>query len=362
VIIFLGAGASNTFGIPTTKGFISLFETEVGENELYKDVKAGIVKDLLDLESLMSVIDDLSKPEAELLRFMSPYTSRFLMKKLEETGNRYYEKAGINEKAKELLHLLKKIIRRECFAAVRDRRPLIVDTYDAFFDGAEKLVSSRTLLGHTQRYYPSKISIFTTNYDTCVETYFNANGIDFAQGIEQRWGYNIFNVDAYKESIVEVAKLHGSVDLFKKGEDIRQFQVSAADYEATITYLGEDLGEEFMVWPIESSGARHATQSPYLDLYSLFRSRLVRELSYDKPVLLLVGSSFRDLTITSIMNEALRLQKKGPRPNVILIDREAKKRKEKIREDNFATLADLVTPIEGEFGAADVFQQLATMS
>lgn len=361
MIVFLGAGASRAFEIPTTKEFISLFEKEVGESELYNDVKASIAEDFLDLESLMTVLDDLSKPENELLKVISPYTSQFLLRKQEQNGVLYYRKAGIRDVAKQLLQQLRKIIRRECLIAVRDRKPLIIETYDAFFDSADKLVGSHTQSRDASRTYPSNLRIFMTNYDTCVETYLNAKRADFANGVELRWGYNVFNIDAFKGMPIEVVKLHGSIDLFKKGEDIRQFQTFGIDVENEITYLGEDYGEEFMVYPIESSGARHVTQSPYLDLYNLLRDRLSRENSEKDSTWLLVGSSFRDLTIASIMNEVLRVKKTGERPLVILIDSQAASVVQKLRDDGFNALADHVSPISGKFGKANVFEQLVAM-
>jgi len=361
MIILLGAGASRVFEIPTTKEFISLFEREIGESELYNDIKSGINEELLDLESLMTVLDDLSKPEDELLKVISPYTSRFVLQKQQEEGFLYYQKAGVHDAARQLLQRLKKVIRRECLIAVKDRKASIIDTYDAFFDSANKLVGSHIQSQDASRSYPSGLKIFTTNYDTCVEAYLNTKHADFVNGIELRWGYNVFNIDAVKGKDIEVVKLHGSIDLFKKGEDIRQFQTFGINIEGEITYLGEDYGEEFMVYPIESSGARHVIQSPYLDLYNLLRDRLTRENIQGDSTWLIVGSSFRDLTIASIMNDVLRLKRTSKHPLIIFIDPQAGAVIEKLRDDGLTTLADVISPIEGKFGAVAVFEQLGTI-
>lgn len=363
MIIFLGAGASRAFGIPTTKEFISLFDSEVGKNQLYEDVKTVLTGDLLDLESLMTILDDLSKAEPELMRNISPHTSRFLIENLQRNSLVYYKKPDVPENANELMKRLKKIIRRECIMAVRDKRASIIQTYDAFFDSVDRLADSHYSRGEPTRLYPAGLSIFTTNYDTCIETYFSAKHVDFNNGIEHgKWGYNIFNVETYKETLIEIFKLHGSIDLFRKGEDIRQFQSFSADFEPQVTYLGEDYGDEFMVWPIESNGARHAIQSPHFDLYILLRDRLREDIRKNqKSTWVLAGSSFRDLVIVSIMNEALRLIRKTPYPKVILVDLKATLLKEKIEREGFTTLADLIEPIEGQFGASDVFDKLALM-
>ena len=361
MIIFLGAGASRAFEVPTTKEFIGLVEKEIGENELYKDVKASIKEDLFDLESLMSVLDDLSRPEETLLEVMSPYTSRFLLQKQQEKEGLYYQKAGVQDAAKELLHRLRKIIRRECLIAVRDRKPLIIETYDAFFDNAGKLVSSSHQSPDSRRSFPSDLRIFTTNYDTCVETYLNAKHADFTCGVELRWGYLVLNVNAFSGKSIELVKLHGSIDLFRKNDDIRQFQTFGIDVENEITYLGEDYGEEFMVYPVEPSSLRHVIQSPYSDLYNLLRDRLTRENSRPDATWLLVGSSFRDLAIATIMNEVLRLRKTGESPLVICIDSQAGVIVQRLRSNGFAALADAISPMVEEFGKPDVFGQVGTM-
>jgi hypothetical protein len=61
------------------------------------------------------------------------------------------------------------------------------------------------------------------------------------------------------------------------------------------------------------------------------------------------------------MNEVLKLRRARQQSKIIFIDPKVKLIVERIKADGFPTLADLVTPIEGEFGAADVFDQLAKL-
>jgi len=60
MLLFLGAGASSPFGIPTMSGFIKLFDKEVGDSPLYQAIKVAFEKEC-DLEVLMTVVEDLSK-------------------------------------------------------------------------------------------------------------------------------------------------------------------------------------------------------------------------------------------------------------------------------------------------------------
>lgn len=71
-LLFLGSGASAPFGIPTTKGLVNSFEkqrreeSDVNSKErysLYQQIKMSLkaIYGYVDLESIFSVIEDLSK-------------------------------------------------------------------------------------------------------------------------------------------------------------------------------------------------------------------------------------------------------------------------------------------------------------
>ena len=364
MILFLGAGASRTFSIPTTKEFIEVFEQEIGSSDLYKEIKGGIGEEVLDLESLMTILDDLSRPKDELLEVISPFTARFILEGQAELGISYCEKTGLQDEAKRILNIIRKTIRKECILATADqkRRDLIANTYNALFYQVREIVDSVAQKGKGKLVYPQPLSVFTTNYDTCIETYFSNMGVDFERGIEHgKLGYNILNCKMYyrNKDNVEIFKLHGSIDLYKSGEYIRHFTTFDESYEPQKTYLGDEIGEEFLVYPIESSGARHIYQNPYLDMYSLFRTKLVDELNLSRRLWLIIGSSFRDITITSILNDVLMLYEPDQRLKVVLVDPIATQIKSRLYEYGFKTLATRIVPIDSKFEAGESLKKLS---
>jgi hypothetical protein len=66
MLLFLCAGASSPFGVPTMSGFLKLFDEEFGDSELYKETKMVFGNDC-DLEVLMTVFEDLSKSPRALI-------------------------------------------------------------------------------------------------------------------------------------------------------------------------------------------------------------------------------------------------------------------------------------------------------
>lgn len=348
MIIFLGAGASRPFGIPTMPEFIDIFDKEIGGNNLYNEIKSTFDRESFDLEVLMTILDDLSKDQQELRRTISPQTTDFLLRRPHEKALYYISDGTVKTTAKEVLSTLKGIIRRECFATVQNKVDLILEVYDKLFDTFHT-TSPRSMSfypsGDRKRHYPADLRIFTTNYDTCVETYLNRRQIDFTQGIVLRYGYNVFDVDSFNDGSARIGvfKLHGSVDLFRKNGQIRQ--LPAYSSEESVTYLGEEFGKELMRWPLEFGGYQHIMESPFLDLFRLFRDRIRGDKQW-----LLIGSSFRDITICSIMNDVLRLKRRGEYPKIVFVNPNANRIIGRLKEWGMLPLAELIEKVETKFG------------
>lgn len=201
---------------------------------------------------------------------------------------------------------------------------------------------------------PTDLRIFTTNYDQCIETYFKQKEIDFSNGVTPRFGDSIFDVDSYdlnveKNKNCKIYKLHGSVDLFQKEDKIRRLEVPRTEDP----FLIKEYGEESMRWPIEFGGYRHIIESPYLDLFRRFR-----DLAKEKNWWIVVGFSFRDRTICSILNDVLRLKPKRERPNVLLLNRNPQPVIKRLKDWNYQALVDTIFPVEVEFGGKDLFTKL----
>lgn len=355
MLLFLGAGASMPFGVPTMLDFVNLFDKEVGSSPLYKDLKVAFGENC-DLETLMTVIEDLSKSPQEFFRAISPQTAFFLLQKERKDADRYINEDSSRKESGELLTKIKTIIRRECSKAVSNDSK-ILEVYNDFFTflaEERKGMTPSSSWGSTQVgpstqgfILPTDLRIFTTNYDQCIETYFNRKEVDFCRGIISRYGDSVFDVDSYESLSAQnmpckIYKLHGSVDLFQKGDKIRRFEVPRTEDP----FLVKEYGEESMRWPIEFGGYRHIIESPYVDLF-----RRLRDTAKEKKWWIVVGFSFRDRTICSILNDVLRLKPKRERPNVLLLNRHTQPVIERLKDWNYQALVDTIYPIEVEFGS-----------
>ena len=351
MLLFLGAGASKPFGIPAMFDFVRIFDEEFKDNELYNKTKETFSEKEFDLEVLMTILEDLSKTKEEFFRVVSPQTTQFLFKIDRKEAEHYVNESVIKENAKKLLTRMKSIIRRECVKAIKEKETRIMEVYDEFFQTLSQ-IQPRLLergweesnIARTDMNLPSNLQVFTTNYDTCLETYLNRKQIEYTRGIVYRYGENFFDVSSYNEiaNKIGIFKLHGSIDLFQKKDQIRQLPILNED----ITYLGNDIGEESIRWPIEFGGYRHVIESPYLDLF-----RLLRDKIKDEHWWIIIGSSLRDRTICSILNDVLRLKEKRERPTILLINRNPEPVVQRLRDWEFLSFADSASNVKVEFGS-----------
>ncbi|UCH02609.1 MAG: SIR2 family protein [Candidatus Bathyarchaeota archaeon] len=351
MLLFVGAGASNPFEIPTMSEFVNILSQKFCLIPLYKDIMESFENTTWDLEVLMTVLDDLSKSKQDFFNSISPQTAYFLYNKERKEANQYVNNERFKEKAKDLLTEIKKIIRQICVDAVRKNETKIINAYDIFFKALYEVWNlqepkpwgnfSET---NMEMNFPSNLRFFTTNYDTCIEIYLNRKQLDFSRGIVNRFGDNVFDVNSYNDGAnkIGVYKLHGSIDLFQKGDQIRQSLPIVSD----ITDVKEEFGEESLRWPIEFGGYRHIIESPYLDLFRLLRDR-AREDQY----WIIIGSSLRDRTICSILNDVLRLRVIRERPKVVLLDIEPNQIVNRLRDWGYDSLADTIMPIKTSFGS-----------
>lgn len=355
MLLFLGAGASINFGIPDTKGFIAIFEEDdsICSSAIYKKIKENIANESFDTEILMTILDDLSKPQEELLDSISPHTSKLLLQPGIE--KEYFLTNGdIQVECHDILRKIKKLIRVRCLEKVREQRENIMKSYDLFFNSLQGLTSALQSQDSYGTIY-SKMDIFTTNYDTCIETYFNIRKVETLKGVELKYGEEILNSSIFFENRhnIGLVKLHGSVDLFTKDKKIRcLIGAGASDVDST-TSMGEDYGEEFMIYPVESSGAVDEMQSPLIELLHYFKQRLNENLTW-----IIIGSTFRDMAVASIMNEVIMQKNEKHYPIVLHINPEATRINEYILKKGYGYLAKMIKPMDTEFINDDLVEKL----
>lgn len=306
MLIFIGAGVSKIFEIPDMRGFIEIFDNDpqITQFDIYEDIKRTFGNDI-DLEILMTILDDLSKDRKDFLKSISPQTTQFILRNI-NTKNYIYDDEVI-DKSKFILGNIKNILRNECRKAEFEYQDKILDVYDRFLETICRYVSNHYTSGDKKISYPNNLKFVTTNYDRCIETFLRKRQIQFVQGLVNKFGHLTLDVSSFNDGSNRVGlfKLHGSIDLFTIDGMIRR-----KIYE-------EESGLELVYYPVEFSGYQHIIESPYLELFYLFRERLNQEDTW-----IIIGSSLRDRTICSIMNDVIRLKTEGEYPKIIFVNPE----------------------------------------
>lgn len=343
MILFLGAGVSKLFDIPDTRGFIDIFDkdSEISQNYIYKRIKKSF-SDYFDLEILMTILEDLKNDRDRLLSSISPQTTDFIFNNIDEIEY-YLNDEILKMESKELINRVKHIIRTECFKAESESKDKILDIYDRFFMTLSKVGQSYSS-GDNKITYPSDTKICTTNYDRCIETYLSERQIEYTQGLLHKYGLTYFDISSYNDNNIRVGlfKLHGTIDLFNIDGMIRQRK------------FGEESGEEIVYYPIEFSGYQKIIESPYLEIFYLFRERINRDNNW-----IIIGSSLRDRTICSIMNDVIRLKPIAQRPKVICINPN-NSIMDRLKNWGFINLEERIRQnfIENYFGSDDINQEI----
>ena len=338
MIIFIGAGVSKLFGIPDMQGFIDLFEKDpsISETELYQNIKKTSTP-TFDLENLMTILDDLSRKEDDLLSRISPQTTNFLFKNIEFIDH-YIKTEKVKTEAKILLEKIKKNIMDKCHTAEIDNEDKILDIYDRFFKKMNMLGDphdSYAESGDGQLFYPENLKLVTTNYDRCIEKYLEKRQVAVSDDLYRKSTRTLFDISSFNDGnhIVGLFKLHGSIDLFNIDGIIRH-----RDHYET-------KGEEVIYYPAEFSGYQNIIESPYLELFYLFRDRLNNQRLW-----IIIGSSLRDRTICSIMNDFIRLKNDVERPKILLVNPDTNTLSRLI-DWGFSPLALRILPIYDPFGS-----------
>lgn len=349
MIIFLGAGISKLFGIPDMKGFFEIFDREpqITQFKIYQEIKNSFADDV-DLEVLMTILEDLSKERSAILKNISPQTTDFLFKNIKH-GEHYLDDKEVKIQSTALKENVKKIIEIECLKAENKNQDKIMDVYDRFLQTLANLnlpiTSRKNQSGDGKVLYPSDLRIFTTNYDRCLETYLSNREIKFTQGLDHRFRDVVFDVSKFddSESKVGLFKLHGSIELFNINGMLRLKR-----------YGEESEGEAVVYYPIEFSGYQHVIESPYLELFYLFRDRLNKDNTW-----IIVGSSLRDRTICSIMNDVIRLKPEGQQPTIIFVNPDETV-VDRLKNWGFLHLSEKISLVKEYFGSDETNKAISS--
>ncbi len=351
MILFLGAGASKPFGIPTMVDMSNEFENKADGlkedvKELYWDIKAAL--NLKDLEDILTVLNTLSEKQNPLVSYLSmfllepPDLAELLINraipslsqlartfidtigrdKIEDAISPYIKRPAGPKLSGGLKLEITKFIRRSCIIRKEEELKLV---YNKLFD---------ILRQHSTHSF----NIFTTNYDLVIDKYIENLGVSYYGGFKN----GVWHPEGYTENVIfKIFKLHGSIDQCLEDDRIIKRDNIPLDLPAE-TVSGAML-KELMIYPMRE---KKIWNDPFFELFIHFK----KCLELPEEFCVVIGYSFEDEHIRNIFFDAV---KRNPEIRIFMLDPQA----EQIRND-LEPIKGNIEPIEGEFGEESVFEDL----
>jgi hypothetical protein len=310
ILIFLGAGASRPFGIPTMKEMVVRFEEKLyqdnlvseEERELYQAIRKNVTDQsgVADLETVFSVIEGLTKgpPKSELSHYARYCYYGVLMKEMNDLEPKLVHELKSNSAfAGSLKNRFERFILEECRLR-GDQRGHLIQVYGELFKQLSERAGFRGIGGTGIQY--GDVSICTTNYDLCVELFCRMAGISLANGFEEdkiqhgrlpKW-------ETLDGSGPRLIKLHGSIS-WRVRDDGQLIEHEAVGDE---TLSGEKLVGRAVLYPIDQKAVY---RDPYFQLYYRFKRDLQAINRW-----VVIGYSFNDDVIAQTFSEAATSSKR----------------------------------------------------
>ena len=294
VLLFLGAGASVQFGMPTTKEFKNkLFATpelkdqgtvekilkiqEFKDHEIMKELLN--VPDYKDIEHVLrgiKDIEDIGKCGKKFLNFL-------------KTSDKQHLRLDFDRMLKEL-DLCKKIINKyvyEFYSFDKNEIEKIKTHYDSLLESI----------------FDGKINIVTTNYDQIIEEYVrHTKGKTPCDGFkhDESINKNVFRQDNFDENqndvdTINIYKLHGSLNWKKINDDIIRQDIEEQNREES---------ENILIYPtLDPKDGLDG--EPFASINDKFEEHM--DIT---DVCVVVGYSFRDCHINDIFKQFVMSGKK----------------------------------------------------
>jgi hypothetical protein len=344
-LLFLGAGSSTSFNVPTMGTFVDdIAKSLQGVNPVWseeiKSMKRRLVRRNIkpDIEIIMTALSILSDSEE---------TGSYKLPFLAMTETNIVPRHELSE----LLNSVKEQIYKRCLASNIDKA---TRAYDKLFKALQDIghaefitvngkkierLQSTGFSYNSERHQSIVDKIFTTNYDPIIEASIRNMNRSYSDGfyVDDQGDLSFQNQwDQQKD--YELIKLHGSLDYYSK--DSRKSVKYALDsISPNRNIYGENL-ERMMILPI---GEKYVTRSPYIDLLNKLRVELFKE-----EVVVAIGYSFRDIPINNALEERVAMDEPHFQMFVVAPD------SDQIIKDNIPpTVQKISTPINASFDDID---------
>jgi len=316
IIFLLGAGASFDANIPISKAMLDQLEKKLNdvspENEwkdyknLYYCIKSGIQYGIgitnkpieFNIEIIINTIEELLKSyEHPIYPFVGSWVPRLT------------ELAGVD------------------FVNIKNFKKLILTQLRNWME-INKIDDCAYYSGiiNFQKQIEFPLSVFSLNYDLCLETQCVKNNVEYNRGFENGiWSYKNFQRPGDIESPINLYKIHGSIDWELKNYEVHE-KVGIIDRR--------NIEEHAIIF-----GTSYKFQyiDPFLFLFAEFR-RLALEESITKYIVC-IGYSFNDEHINGILRQAVQkditkqiISIQPFNVNNLILQKEEIKEKERLRE------------------------------
>jgi len=346
-ILFLGAGFSKTFGIPTMEEMtrdLATLTLDVRERQLLESIQARLSNySHYDIEAVLTVLDYLSDPKRVEKEVVNAAPTQFFIEPKEswakanlEALNRCYGIGDPNKVKKAVINHVKSTCQmkpdKEGLFPLIDKLLILLDWHlggpDLRRTLGEEFVGN--LLNHR---------VFTTNYDNVLCAYANRRRAHLVNGevsqnqvrIHKRTNSSLFHE---AEQGFKIFRLHGYITWFidKNTQEIR--------YSGEVlplggrSLLGDEPEREAMIFPI---GGKYIYREPYCDMFFY-----LKEVLQEEKLITVVGYSFRDADVVGLFVDASIL---NPELTMVLLDPNA----EKIKKERLGDFRGRVLPAVGKF-------------
>lgn len=347
VLFLVGAGASRAFGIPTMKEMANMLkdnlEGSVGDiyrrifETLEKNNKQGV-----DIEGVFTII--------EYLRNKDKYVSQndILSYNLGKSGLSLNDAGYDLTELQELNRKMRSFVRNACVLNSSNTSKLS-EVYSHFFNSVSNALDGVPTHSNTSTKYDENWTIFTTNYDLCLETFWRDHtDIDLFTGFRrQEFSPNYFLYYSGSDllnrntghAVMRLVKLHGSISWLRKKRDKKIIETQySLDGSETIG-RGALYEDEIVMYPLLE---KHLYLDPYIQMfYCLNKEWQIKRTCVS------IGYSFRDSIVANIFST---LMKEDKRKRIIIIHPHATDMVasvfDKALRDNFIT-------IEKKFGESN---------
>lgn len=281
VSLFLGAGASAMFGKPTTAEFLKVLPQHLDDHirPFYEYMVNE--REFKDIEYVLQATKDMGS-------FAQTESGEWIFPQVPLPNP--YSPGQFLQLSDELERQIESTIKSYYRWKYRDQT--LLDGYD------QTLLHVYNQIFSQLRSQTDSVAVFTTNYDTVIETYCIASKYTCVDGFVNERGYRTWagNFDTQNvNNPIRLYKLHGSVD-WKLHREFGVIQALELGNNANIE-------KDMMIMPTLSP-KKEEKATPFSDIFDLMKTEF-----QNQDACIVVGCSFRDEGVNAVFEKFIRNKK-----------------------------------------------------